>query len=219
MTPGDLSVEIEWAPDFSGTAILSVLASNDCGDGPVSDGLNITLNMTPSPEISGSYLVCSGYTEDYMTEDHAGSTYTWEVTGGTIVNGSGTNQVSVEWGVPGAGSLVVTEESAEGCSGTAVQFDVTIQECTSIGEIQGNEINIYPSPVNYILHLKAGNASLQGAIISIYSSSGKLINEKTIIEGDRDTYIWDVSNLKPGLYILKIRNGNGMLRIGKFIKN
>lgn len=63
--------------------------------------------------------VCAGlsnavYGVDYTT----GSTYNWEVDGGNIVNGNGTNKITVNWKKqPGLFNISVSERNAMGCVG------------------------------------------------------------------------------------------------------
>jgi PKD repeat protein len=62
------------------------------------------------PTIAGAQIVCNNQLGViYSTPNIPGHTYSWSVTGGIIVSGGGTNQVSVTWGPVGAGSLSVTE--------------------------------------------------------------------------------------------------------------
>ncbi|MBL7746579.1 MAG: hypothetical protein JNM19_04080, partial [Chitinophagaceae bacterium] len=80
----------------------------------------VTVNPQPTPVVSGPSPVCvsaTGVTSVYITANVAGHTYTWTVTGGTIVTGQGTNTITVSWTTAGAGSVSVTESiTATGCS-------------------------------------------------------------------------------------------------------
>lgn len=52
--------------------------------------------------VSGSGTVCGGNTVLYSVPSSAGAQYFWNVTGGTILSGQGTNQITVQWN-PGSG--------------------------------------------------------------------------------------------------------------------
>lgn len=54
-------------------------------------------NCTFTPTINGLTATCLEQTNIYSVSPIAGSTYTWTVIGGTIVNGQNTNQISVQW--------------------------------------------------------------------------------------------------------------------------
>lgn len=65
-------------------------------------------NCTFTPVVSGMTAVCSNNTAVYSVPELLGSTYTWTVTGGTIMSGQGTNEISVLWsnGLTGTVSVV-----------------------------------------------------------------------------------------------------------------
>jgi hypothetical protein len=85
----------------------------------------VTINPLPTPAITGPSPVCesvNGSTATYSIAAIAGHTYNWVVTGGTISTGQNTNQITVIWTIPGAGTISVTETiTATGCSATVVQ--------------------------------------------------------------------------------------------------
>ncbi|HLF15019.1 MAG TPA: PKD domain-containing protein, partial [Bacteroidota bacterium] len=53
----------------------------------------------------------------FCTALNAGNTYTWNVTGGVITGGAGTNCVTVLWGPAGNGTISVVETANDSCSG------------------------------------------------------------------------------------------------------
>ena len=91
----------------------------------------------------------------YEAVDNEGSTYTWEVTGGTITDGQGTYQITVEWGGPGTGTVMVSEETANGCPGTSASFPVEIDDCTGLGDNIANTLNIHPNPAKDYVNIKS----------------------------------------------------------------
>ena len=73
--------------------------------------------------------VCAGSVEPYLiTPPTSGSTYQWNITGGgTIINGSTTDNITVNWGMtPGVYIISVIETDANGCDGLPVTVDVTV---------------------------------------------------------------------------------------------
>jgi hypothetical protein len=58
-----------------------------------------------------------------------------------------------------------------------------------------NSFSVFPNPVNQTLYF---NGNLVGKLIKIYSIEGKLMKEQIL----RNSSI-DVSELKPGIYLLK----------------
>jgi cytochrome c peroxidase len=55
--------------------------------------------------ITGNAQPCGDGITEYSVLAGSGSTYTWTVTGGTIVSGQGMNKIFVRWNVSGAGSI------------------------------------------------------------------------------------------------------------------
>lgn len=93
----------------------------------IDNGSAITANATPTgsflssvsgvlrfcsirPLIAGDAQVCTNETYTYAVPDIAGSTYIWTATGGTILSGQGTHQVTVQWSNGTAGTLNVVQE-------------------------------------------------------------------------------------------------------------
>jgi hypothetical protein len=96
----------------------------------------VTISPLPTPVITGPSPVCesiNGSTATYSTPNVTGHTYTWVVTGGTITSGQNTNQVTVTWITPGAGSVKVTETiTAGGCSANVTKaITITPKPVTS----------------------------------------------------------------------------------------
>ena len=73
--------------------------------------------------------VCAGSVEPYLINPPTlGSTYQWSITGGgTIINGSTTDNITVNWGTtPGIYIITVIETDVNGCLGLPVTVDVTV---------------------------------------------------------------------------------------------
>lgn len=60
--------------------------------------------------LSGQQNVCAGTTVLYSVPAIANTSYVWQVTGGTIISGQGTNQIVVSWNSGGVG-IVNVEQS------------------------------------------------------------------------------------------------------------
>lgn len=197
MSPDGDEVSVVWDEAFAGTAYLSVYGMNDCGDGTPSDDLAIMVNALPEPVVAGLSLVCDNDESDYTTADNAGSSYTWEVTGGSIISGAGTYMINVMWGYPGEGSVAVTEMNAEGCEGTSTSFAVTIDDCTGIHENSTSLTQLYPNPATD----KVTITGLNEATIKVYNLLGK---EVYSLKEARGQLIINTSSFEKGLYLVKV---------------
>ena len=214
MEPGSGSVEITWSATYTGTATLYVYGGNECGDGETAD-LAITVNLTPEPEVSGLALVCEDDLADYQTADNAGSTYTWDVTGGTITAGAGTHMITVMWGSPGMGYISVTEDNGD-CQGTSEEYEVTIDDCVGIDEFVEEEISVYPNPASSTLNIMLpGHERLSLRIVNML---GHIVVEyQELVRNSGETKI-NIENLETGIYFLHMMDTQGKTWIGKFIK-
>lgn len=80
------------------------------------------------PTIAGSQVVCNNQTlVIYSTPNIPGHTYLWAITGGTIISGGNTSQISVNWGAVGNGSISVTESNPSIPCNTTALITVKIQ--------------------------------------------------------------------------------------------
>jgi len=209
MTPDEMEVEITWSDSFSGHAYLTVYGTNDCGDGPASEELEVT-HAGPEPEISGPQLVCVDDVEEYMTADNPGDSYTWEVTGGTIVGGSGTSLITVQWETVGTGTLMVTEEN-EMCSATSGIYEVVVDECTSIAENGATDVSIYPNPAHDVIHVELVSLDdSENSEWKIWNAQGKLMDKGQLSKKDI-TFQINTSEYLKGIYLLQIDSASGKM--------
>lgn len=218
ITGNGLIATIEWDAGFIGMAYVSVYGSNDCGDGNVSEALEVGVGA-PLPKISGAEMVCDLQVETYEVDSHDGSTYTWEVTGGSITEGQGTNLVTITWGEAGMGMISLEEETAGGCTGIAEDFEVTIDDCTGIEEaLDASQINLYPNPTSDMLNVRFSSAKTN-ITVSVCNHLGQKIISKDVNSGNSDkTVQFNISDLSAGMYFVKIESNDGLLKHKQFIK-
>jgi parallel beta-helix repeat protein len=124
------------------TATLTIVDTtvNDSGDYDVvvTDGVGqsvdstdavLTVHDTPgAPTITAPFSVEVGSTANGASVPTVpGSTWNWSLSGGTIVGGQGTNQLSFDAGAPGTSMLLSVTETNAGCTSpvasTVVQVD------------------------------------------------------------------------------------------------
>lgn len=208
---GDFEADIQWSEDFSGSALLTAQGVNDCGEGEVSDPTEITVDNTPTPEVSGLDLVCHDETADYSVESTSGNTYEWTVTGGEIIDGAGSATISVKWGNPGTGIVQVDEATTNNCSGISSEFSVVVDECIGINENESNSVSIYPNPATSHVDIVFNQVNSKDYKITVYNTVGQLMTEiNGVAYGNQQKVNLNISNYQAGLYIVNIVSENGL---------
>ncbi len=116
--------QVDWGS--IGTGAIAVIETTKYGC--VADTLRLLVNKTKafSDSIYGSQSVCPfirgvNYSA-YPPRNE--SVYQWFIEGGTIVDGNGTDTITVDWGGVGMGKLKVLETTKWGCSGDTVVINV-----------------------------------------------------------------------------------------------
>jgi uncharacterized protein (TIGR02145 family) len=114
---------MNWAANFTGSAIIFVKGVNNCGDGPVSPGFTVTIN--PKPIVT--YTLCN----DSITTTSAKP---FQLKGGVPLGGtySGTG-VNPATGIftpsaagPGTRTIQYSYTNTFGCSGSAAKYIVVV---------------------------------------------------------------------------------------------
>ena len=199
-----LSATVTWDIEYFGMATITVSASNDCGTGDPSQEFEVSVQAIPAPEVTGEALVCNNHSEVYSVTETEGNTYTWEITGGTLAEGQGSNMITVEWGAPGTGVIQVSEETSNGCYGVSAEFDVTIDDCTGLGENFANTLKVHPNPAKDFIKIQSEYLL---TAIDLYNLHGELLSKKVVSGYDSEL---NTSSLSPGLYLLKISSDQGV---------
>jgi len=213
LTSDGLTATVVWSSDFSGIAEVSLYGINDCGDGNPSNVLEVTVDAIPMPVVDGADEVCDNTAEAYSTEEIEGTTYTWEISGGTINNGQGTNSITVDWGDAGDGTVNVSVETAAGCAGDSETFEVFIDDCTGIGENSlKSSVTINPNPARDFVIIKA-KTELEK--ISILNITGE---EVMIMAVHGKSSKLNTTSLSPGVYLIIIQTAEGVITKKLFIR-
>ncbi|HEY9116153.1 MAG TPA: T9SS type A sorting domain-containing protein [Bacteroidales bacterium] len=198
-----MSATIMWNTAFEGDALLSVLAENSCGEGPVSDALEILVMSSPAPDVMGDDLVCKEEVSIYSTTVNEGSNYEWEAIGGTITSGEGTHEITVTWGnTPGMAYVIVNESLELGCSAVDT-LAVTIDDCTGIEDFsKDNKLSIFPNPATDFISIKS---QVKIISVSILNSEAKILLSEEVngYESKMNT-----ADLKAGMYFIRVLSEN-----------
>jgi hypothetical protein len=85
------------------------------------DSVLVTVTPKPRLPIAFQLTACPNATKTYTVENRGDLTYNWEITGGNLTTGQGTNEATVIWGAGPTGSIKITTTTAGLCS-----FDTTV---------------------------------------------------------------------------------------------
>lgn len=126
-------VEVIW--NTVGVQTLSVTYTNLNNCDPSNPTIiNVDVQDTPAPSITGNAIVCNDNVEVYSTE--AGHVnYVWNVPAeGTIVSGAGTEAITVQWNTVGTHAITVNYEYANTCAApNPTTLDVTVNPLSGVG--------------------------------------------------------------------------------------
>ena len=121
--------------DLSSNKILGCNDPNACNYNPNATSNDGSCTYLPNQEISGN---STAYILEHSTYSYPGdseSSFIWNVDGGKIAEGQGTNQIEVEWGVTETGMVSVQEIGI--CSSELVTLEVSL---SIDGTIEGKSV-------------------------------------------------------------------------------
>ncbi len=216
----DEEATIAWSPAYSGSANVSVAGENDCGTGEQSEPLEVNLLASPQPVVTGLNEVCEGDQHVYSTQNHQDNTYEWSVDNGTIMDGSGTHEVTIQWHNPGYGYVSVTETNSDGCIAESDTLEVTINECTGMDQMSAGNVNIYPNPTSGDVFVEFRLESETRYNIRVLNATGQLVysqSEKSASETQKIKL--NTATLQNGYYLISIETNDGSGIQKKFIKH
>ncbi len=112
------------AERLQGFVDLILVPSDETGCTFINDTVRYFFTNLPQPVLTGPSVVCLENTlSTYQTPNVPGVSYTWNVTGGTIVGQNDTNFVDVLWGSSG-GSITLTAINVTNCD-TIITQNIT----------------------------------------------------------------------------------------------
>ncbi len=122
---GTNSITVDWGT-VGMIGNVTVMEQNSCtyGEAVV---LDVNVHSIQASEITGKINIPENTLgENYSVIPNSGYTYSWTITGGTVATGTGTDNITVDWGTAGAGNVSVTSQYA-GCSvSPATDLDVNV---------------------------------------------------------------------------------------------
>lgn len=174
--------------------------------------LNITVYNKPNTsEINGLSEVKSGESNNYSVNGLVGSSYNWQVNGGSISSGAGTNTITVLWGSKGVGKITVTEISANECEGLSKTKDINIGAPSGLfGLNQNMQLSLFPNPAGDILNL-VSEQLFDLESLEIIDLQGRKLTVNW--EKNNKDIVLKISHLQAGSYILLVKTNLGLANI------
>lgn len=185
----------------SGSGTISVTPSNGCGTG-LAQTLSVSSGAYPIVSIGNDTTIC----DDEILVLDAGSGYiNYEWSTGDL-----TQTTSIDGSVVGLGyhNYSVTVTSPEGCDGVG-DINIDVQNCSNIDEHGNIGLFVYPNPANDQLNIHFYSAE-SSILIELYDVQGKcILREKQELVSAGNELALDLSNLKSGIYNVRIVTNNG----------
>jgi len=191
-----------WEEGFSGEAIISVAAVNDCGEGNYSNGLTIVVNTLPEVVVDFPTDSVCIYHEPFSLE--GGLPEGGEYSGEFVTDGE-FSPVDA-----GAGTHLVTYTySDENCANSA-EAEIYVGECLGIDEFSSNiEVGVYPNPNSGVFTLNLNTSGTETVNISIMDNMGvEIYKLENVSVNDSYKNEIDLGDFANGLYYIHISSGD-----------
>lgn len=165
--------------------------------------VNISSGTPPSlGSISGPSLVCTGNSAALAVNGVTNVTsYQWTAVNASV--SSSTVTANVTFGTPGVANVFVLPSNAN-CTGTTMNYSVTVSACTGLNEDNLIAAKVYPNPTNGILNIETTNAIESIQILDI---NGKLVVSENNVNTNNITM--NVGSLNNGVYLLRAKLVSG----------
>jgi len=137
--------------------------------------------------------------ETYTTSQNINNSYSWQINGGAIISGQGTNSISVVWGAGPIGDVKVLETN-DFCSNS----DSLTVSISGVG-LDYNSLNsiiLSPNPNNGLFSIQVDQEHI-GSSYQILDNLGRLIDKGIIRELSQD---FDLSDKPKGVYRIQVSN-------------
>ncbi len=199
---GSNTIAFKWdVDDNGGTNIDNIII--------VDDSPADTLAPSAPTALTASAITQTTFTLSWTaSSDNVGVTSYEVFEGSTSLGSTATTSFNVT-GLSAATTYAVTVKAkdAGNTSEASAPLSVTTEKAITTGISQGKSgIELYPNPASDFLILNAGSENLSTAFIQIFSFDGKQVKSEIVaFEGD-NSYTLNVSELKNGLYLIKIES-------------
>lgn len=191
---------------FTPTAMTTytVDGSNLCGNGTATVSVGVDSPVTLSASTSAT-MICLSIESATLSVTGTATNFTWSPGGQTTAN------VVVSPTV----TTIYTVTASNACGVVTSTVTQNVQDCTGIEELFAAGMNVYPNPATDVVNFSIP-AHLVGQVkLEIYDALGKVV---ALEELTKEVTSLRITKFDAGVYIFKLINNNGDVKIGRLIK-
>lgn len=173
---GQAVVNGNFDPAMSDTGKVKItyfFSNGNCSD---SASQYIYVAANPAASISGTKVVCANSSGFSYSTTSPGSTFNWNVTGGTIASGQFSPTVAINWGAAGQGIITLNETNSYGCQ-SSIQDTIQIIDPIINTTISGPD-TVCASATGNVYSVAASSVLYQWKVVGGIITSGN--NTSTI---------------------------------------
>jgi hypothetical protein len=182
----------------------TVSGTGACGTATAMTSVSIGAAPTVTAATS-SATICITHSVVLTAAGSAGSTYLWNT-------GATTSSISVS----PTSTTAYTVTASNVCGAIATSITQYVSLCTSLNELSGSEIRLYPNPASDLIHVSLPAYLLSGtASIEISDALGKIVISESLT---KDASVVKLGQLEHGIYFFRILFNDELIQNGKIIK-
>jgi len=195
---GDIGI-VDWNTDFSGTATISVVGMNDCGEGEYSEAMEVIVHATPEVTLLPFDTVYTNTTAFELTNGSPA---------GGVYSGTGVTGNTFDPATTGSGTFTITYNYTDefGCE-NFTEGEITVKEVSGIADVKSTQWQIFPNPNLGKFSVKLTHAGSGTINLKVMNNIGvEVYTENDItVSGNWNKEI-DLGELSQGIYFINIYN-------------
>lgn len=185
-------------------ATYTVTGSNMCGNASASATVNVESPLTLSASTSAT-LICSGIESATLSVTGTATSYTWSPGGQTSAN------VVVSPTI----TTIYTVTASNACGAVTSTITQNVQNCTGIEDLFSSSMNVYPNPTTDFVNFSIPPHLVGQVKLEMFDALGKSI---VVEDLTKEITTLKITKFEPGVYMFKLIDSNGDVKIGRLIK-
>ncbi|RAI95053.1 YCF48-related protein [Algoriphagus yeomjeoni] len=202
---GTSEIQVKWST--SGSQRITLIQENQCGKAePIEKPIAVNMPPDQPGEIQGE-IQTGLWQAEYSVPIQESVNFKWSISngGGSILQGQGTEKVTVLWEKEGDFQLSVTPEN-ECNDGVARILNVNVNVITALPEKEDLSITIYPNPSSGTVKVQLGAGNYQS--LQVINGFGQIIQSTEIENGTKEI---TVENLPRGINLIQLFTASSMV--------